>query len=45
VPVAVAYDGNLDPPRQEQLMDPSTDEQQALHLDFNYPDAERDLNR
>jgi hypothetical protein len=30
------------------LMDdryPSTDEQQAVHLDFEYPDAARDLNR
>ena len=30
------------------LMDdryPSTDEQQAVHLDFVYPDAQRDLNR
>jgi hypothetical protein len=30
------------------LMDdryPSTDEQQAVHLDFDYPDASRDLNR
>ncbi|HEV7585555.1 MAG TPA: DUF4389 domain-containing protein [Solirubrobacteraceae bacterium] len=30
------------------LMDdryPSTDEQQAVHLDFDYPDAGRDLNR
>ena len=30
------------------LMDdryPSTDEQQAVHLDFAYPDAQRDLNR
>jgi hypothetical protein len=30
------------------LMDdryPSTDEHQAVHLDFPYPDAERDLNR
>ncbi len=30
------------------LMDdryPSTDEQQAVHLDFGYPDAERELNR
>ena len=30
------------------LMDdryPSTDEQQAVHLDYVYPDAERDLNR
>jgi hypothetical protein len=30
------------------LMDdryPSTDEQQSVHLDFPYPDAERDLNR
>src|SRR5579871_5103960 len=30
------------------LMDdryPSTDEQQAIHLDFPYPDAQRDLNR
>ena len=30
------------------LMDdryPSTDEQQAVHLDFPYPDAERDLSR
>ena len=24
---------------------PSTDEQQAVHLDFPYPDAERELNR
>jgi hypothetical protein len=24
---------------------PSTDEQQSLHLDYVYPDAERDLNR
>jgi hypothetical protein len=24
---------------------PSTDEQQSVHLDFGYPDAERDLNR
>lgn len=24
---------------------PSTDEEQAVHLDFPYPDAERDLNR
>jgi Domain of unknown function (DUF4389) len=24
---------------------PSTDEQQSVHLDFPYPDAERDLNR
>jgi Domain of unknown function (DUF4389) len=30
------------------LMDdryPSTDEQQSVHLDFGYPDAQRDLNR
>jgi hypothetical protein len=30
------------------LMDdryPSTDEQQSVHLDYDYPDAERDLNR
>jgi hypothetical protein len=30
------------------LMDdryPSTEEQQAVHLDFDYPDASRDLNR
>lgn len=30
------------------LMDdryPSTDEQQSVHLDFSYPDAQRDLNR
>jgi hypothetical protein len=24
---------------------PSTDEQQAVHLDYEYPDAARDLNR
>jgi hypothetical protein len=24
---------------------PSTDEQQAVHLDFSYPDARKDLNR
>jgi hypothetical protein len=24
---------------------PSTDEEQAVHLDFSYPDVERDLNR
>ena len=24
---------------------PSTDEEQAVHLEFSYPDAERDLNR
>jgi hypothetical protein len=24
---------------------PSTDEEQAVHLDFKYPDASRDLNR
>jgi hypothetical protein len=30
------------------LMDdrhPSTDEQQSVHLDYDYPDASRDLNR
>src|SRR5439155_26755412 len=25
--------------------DPSTDERQAVHLDYAYPDARRDLNR
>jgi len=24
---------------------PSTDEEQSVHLEFSYPDAERDLNR
>ena len=24
---------------------PSTDEEQAVHLDIDYPDVERDLNR